>query len=239
MSTKQIDTLVIIPTYCERENISKIVPEVLDSMDTHVLVVDDDSPDGTGQLADEMAAEDKRLHVLHRKNLPRGLGCAYRDGFARAMAMGARFVLQMDADFSHDPSDVPRLRAAANDADLVIGSRYVPGGGAPDWTMTRRIMSQGGSFYARTVLGVDIRDLTGGFKCWRADALDRCHPENTGSKGFSFQIEMNFRACRTGLRVREVPIRFMDRTRGQSKMSAKIFLEGLVAVWRIRLGGLD
>ncbi len=236
MSNTDIDTIVVIPTYCERENISLIIEAVLVSPDVHVMVVDDESPDGTGQLVDDMSEKNPRISVIHRKDAPRGLGCAYRDGFEKAIEMGARFIIQMDADFSHDPSDIVRLRSAAEKADLVIGSRYVPGGSTPGWSMTRRFISTCGSFYARKVLGMGVRDLTGGFKCWRADALMRCNPQNAHSKGFAFQIEMNFRAAKAGLRIEEIPIRFVDRTRGESKMSAKIFMEGMVAVWKIRLG---
>lgn len=230
----QPDTLVIIPTYCERENLGRIVPAVLAALDADVLVVDDESPDGTGGLADELAAAEPRVSALHRRDRPRGLGAAYREAFAEALRRKYPFIVQMDADFSHDPGSLPSLRAAADDADLVIGSRYVPGGGAPDWTWSRRLISQGGSLYSRLVLGLPIRDVTGGFKCWRAAALVRVRPETAAARGFAFQIEMNHRAVRAGLRVREVPIQFMDRTRGESKMSARIFAEGLLAVWRIR-----
>lgn len=236
MNKSKPDTLVVMPTYCERENIANIIPVVLDTMDVHILVVDDESPDGTGDLADDMAEKDQRVSVLHRRGAPRGLGCAYKDGFEKALDMGARFIVQMDADFSHDPAELARLRAAAESADLVIGSRYVPGGSTPGWSLPRRIISAGGSLYARTVLGLRVRDLTGGFKCWRAGALRRCDPRKAQSKGFAFQIEMNFRASRAGLRIQEVPIRFVDRTRGESKMSARIFIEGLVTVWKIRMG---
>ncbi len=227
-------TVVIIPTYCEGDNIARIVPAVLEALDCDVLVVDDESPDGTGQLADELAAADGRVAVLHRTGRPRGLGCAYRDGFALALARGCSFVIQMDADFSHDPAHLPALREAAEDADLVIGSRYVPGGGAPDWTPIRRLVSRGGSLYSRLILGLPVRDVTGGFKCWRSDALRAVDPSTASARGFAFQIEMNHRAVRAGLRVVEVPILFCDRERGKSKMSARIFVEGLFAVWRIR-----
>jgi dolichol-phosphate mannosyltransferase len=226
--------LVVIPTYCERDNLEALVREVLASIEADVLVVDDDSPDGTGQLADQLAAATDRVSVLHRRGAPRGLGCAYRDGFARALAAGHEFVVQMDADGSHNPAYLPELLAAAARADLVIGSRYVPGGAAPDWTWTRRLISQGGSTYARWLLGLGVADVTGGFKCWRAEALRAVDPASAAARGFAFQIEMNHRAVRSGLRVIEVPIRFRDRQRGRSKMSPGIFVEGLLAVWRIR-----
>jgi dolichol-phosphate mannosyltransferase len=231
------DALIIVPTYCERENLEPIAGAALAALDSHLLVVDDASPDGTGRLADALAAADGRIHVLHRHGSDRGLGCAYRDAFAWALARDYRYLLQLDADFSHPPADLPRLRAAAAAADLVIGSRYVSGGTTPDWPWQRRLISRGGSLYARTVLGLGIRDVTGGFKCWRAEALRRLQPERTSARGFAFQIEMNHRALAAGLRVVEVPIAFRDRTRGRSKMSARIFAEGLAAVWRIRLAG--
>ena len=228
------DSLVVLPTYCERENIERIVPAVLQAFECDLLVVDDNSPDGTGQLADQLAADDSRVSVLHRRGRDRGLGCAYRDGFAHALQQGYAHVIQMDADFSHDPGMLPELRRACEQADLAIGSRYVPGGSAPDWSWIRRFISQGGSLYARTVLGLSIRDLTGGFKCWRAEALETVEPATAAAAGFAFQIEMNHRAVRRGLRVVEVPIQFADRVRGDSKMSTRILVEGLLAVWRIR-----
>lgn len=237
MGEPRNDTLVIVPTFCERENLGRIVPAVLGALDADVLVVDDESPDGTGELADALAADEPRVSVLHRRDRPRGLGEAYRDAFREALGRGYAFIIQMDADFSHDPGSLSGLRAAAAQADLVIGSRYVPGGGAPDWTWSRRLISQGGSLYARLVLGLPIRDVTGGFKCWRAEALARVRPATAAARGFAFQIEMNHRAVRAGLRVVEVPIQFLDRTRGESKMSVRIFAEGLVSVWRIRFKG--
>jgi dolichol-phosphate mannosyltransferase len=197
-----------------------------------VLVIDDNSPDGTGELADRLAAELDFVSVLHRER-KEGLGPAYLAGFRRALADGADYVLEVDCDFSHDPADVPRLIAACDEgADLALGSRYVPGGGTENWGIARRIVSWGGSFYARTMLGVPIRDLTGGFKCFRRVVLETVDLDAIESKGYAFQIETTYRALRKGFRVVEVPIRFVDRTEGQSKMSRAIFLE---AVWKVPL----
>jgi dolichol-phosphate mannosyltransferase len=197
-----------------------------------VLVIDDNSPDGTGELADRLAAELDFVSVLHRER-KEGLGPAYLAGFRRALADGADYVLEVDCDFSHDPADVPRLIAACEEgADLALGSRYVPGGGTENWGIARRIVSWGGSFYARTMLGVPIRDLTGGFKCFRRVVIETVDLDAIESKGYAFQIETTYRALRKGFRVVEVPIRFVDRTEGQSKMSRAIFLE---AVWKVPL----
>ena len=231
---KRSDTLVVIPTYNEAENIAAVVPAVLDALPCEVLVVDDDSPDGTGGLAVRLAENQPRVHVLGRKGKPKGLGPSYVDGFGYALDAGFAFVVQMDADFSHEPAALPGLRKAAESADLVIGSRWVPGGQASGWKLPRRMISRGGSWYARTVLGLRVRDVTSGFKCWRVAALENMNLASIRSVGFAFQIEMNYRAHRRGLRIVEVPIRFSDRTRGVSKMSMKIFLEGLAGVWRIR-----
>jgi len=231
---KRPDTLVVIPTYNEAENIAVILPAVLDALPCEVLVVDDDSPDGTGGLAVRLAENEPRVHVLGRKGRPKGLGPSYVDGFLYALDAGFAFVVQMDADFSHEPAALPGLLKAAESADLVIGSRWVKGGQASGWKLPRRMISRGGSWYARTVLGLRVRDVTSGFKCWRAGALEQMNLATIRSVGFAFQIEMDYRAHRSGLRIVEVPIRFSDRTRGVSKMSMKIFLEGLAGVWRIR-----
>jgi dolichol-phosphate mannosyltransferase len=228
------ETLVVIPTYNEAENIADILPAVLAALPCEVLVVDDDSPDGTAAQAQRMAESDARIHVICRKDRPRGLGPAYVDGFKFALDAGCQFIVQMDADFSHQPAALPVLRNAADYADLVIGSRWVPGGEASGWKLPRRMISKGGSWYARTVLGLPVQDVTSGFKCWRADALKSIQLDTIVSVGFAFQIEMNHRAHQSGLRIQEVPIRFSDRTRGASKMSMRIFLEGLASVWRIR-----
>jgi dolichol-phosphate mannosyltransferase len=228
------DTLVVIPTYNEAENVAAILSAVLGALPCEVLVVDDDSPDDTAGFALRFSENEPRIHVLSRRGKPRGLGPAYLDGFAFALDAGFSYIVQMDADFSHEPAALPGLRAAAQDADLAIGSRWVPGGQAGGWKLPRRMISRAGSWYARTALGLRIRDVTSGFKCWRAGALRGIDLATIRSVGFAFQIEMNYRAHRFGLRIVEVPIRFSDRTRGVSKMSMKIFLEGLAGVWRIR-----
>ena len=194
----------------------------------------DSSPDGTGEIADRLAAELDSVEVLHREEKD-GLGRAYAAGFERALAAGAELVMQMDVDFSHDPDHIPALIAAARDADLVIGSRYVAGGGVTDWGLTRRALSRGGSWYARTVLGVDVKDLTGGFKCFRRELLERLTLSGFQTAGFGFQVEVTYRALRTGASVREVPILFRDRQIGDSKMSSRIVVEALWKVLRLRL----
>lgn len=199
--------------------------------DDRVLVIDDNSPDGTGELADRLAAELEAVEVLHRPRKD-GLGPAYLAGFRRALELGAELVVEIDCDFSHDPADVPRLLAAAGDADLVLGSRYVPGGSVENWGAVRRAISAGGSLYARLLLGVPVRDLTGGFKCYRRAVLETIDLDAIRSRGYAFQIETTYRALRRGFRVCEVPIRFVDREIGGSKMSRSIVLE---AVWKVPL----
>jgi len=199
-----------------------------------VLIVDDSSPDGTGEIADRLAAELDSVEVLHREEKD-GLGRAYAAGFERALAAGAELVMQMDVDFSHDPDHIPALVAAARHADLVIGSRYVAGGGVTDWGLTRRLLSRGGSWYARTVLGVDVKDLTGGFKCFRRELLERLTLNGFQTAGYGFQVEVTYRALRAGARVREVPILFRDRQIGDSKMSSRIVVEALWKTLRLRL----
>jgi dolichol-phosphate mannosyltransferase len=222
---------VCLPTYNERGNLEPML-RALAPLGVRVLVIDDNSPDGTGELADRLAEELDFVSVLHRAQ-KEGLGPAYLAGFQRALADGADYVLEVDCDFSHDPADVPRLIAACDDgADLALGSRYVAGGGTENWGIARRIVSWGGSFYARAMLGVSIRDLTGGFKCFRRVVLETVDLDAIESKGYAFQIETTYRALRKGFRVVEVPIRFVDRTEGQSKMSRAIFLE---AVWKVPL----
>jgi dolichol-phosphate mannosyltransferase len=222
---------VCLPTYNERGNLEPML-RALAPLGVRVLVIDDNSPDGTGELADRLAAELDFVSVLHRAQ-KEGLGPAYLAGFQQALADGADYVLEVDCDFSHDPADIPRLIAACDDgADLALGSRYVPGGGTENWGIARRIVSWGGSFYARAMLGVSIRDLTGGFKCFRRVVLETVDLDAIESKGYAFQIETTYRAVRKGFRVVEVPIRFVDRTEGQSKMSRAIFLE---AVWKVPL----
>lgn len=226
--------LVCLPTYNERENLGPMVEAlagVLDLAQDRVLVIDDNSPDGTGELADRLAAERPWVEVLHRER-KEGLGPAYLAGFRRALATEARLVVEIDCDFSHDPADVPRLIAACEDgdADLALGSRYVPGGGTVNWGLVRRAISAGGSFYARTLLGVRIRDLTGGFKCFRREVLEAIDLDAVSARGYAFQIELTYRALQQGFRVTEVPITFVDRVVGGSKMSRTIVLE---AVWKV------
>jgi dolichol-phosphate mannosyltransferase len=229
--------IVVLPTYNEAGNLRAVVAaihEAVPSLD--VLVVDDRSPDGTGELADQLAAADARVTVLHREG-KRGLGPAYVAGFREALARGYDLVVQMDADCSHDPRYLPAMLALARDADVVIGSRNVEGGGTVNWGVGRQLLSQGGSLYARTVLGMPVRDMTAGFKCWRRAALEAVGLESVGTTGYAFQVEMSHRAYRRGLRLVETPIVFVDRRVGQSKMSRGIVLEALVRVWAMRLRG--
>jgi dolichol-phosphate mannosyltransferase len=233
------NTWLVVPTYNEADNLEpfvrRVLPELARAAGEHkVLIVDDSSPDGTGAIADRLAAELDAVEVLHRAEKD-GLGRAYAAGFERALADGAELIVQMDVDFSHDPRHIPALIAGAADADLVIGSRYVDGGGVADWGLARRLLSRGGSWYARTVLGVPVRDLTGGFKCFRRDLLESLEPSTFKTAGFGFQVEVTYRALRAGARVREVPIRFRDRQAGTSKMSSKIVLEALWGVPALRL----
>ena len=219
---------VCLPTYNERENLEPMVRALADK-DVRVLVIDDNSPDGTGEIADRLAAELPFVDVLHRAQ-KEGLGPAYLAGFQRALAAGAEFVLEMDCDFSHSPDDVPRLLAAAADADLVIGSRYVRGGSIGNWGALRRFVSAGGSLYARVLLGAPVHDLTGGFKCYRRRVLEAIDLDSISSKGYAFQIETTYRALRSGFRVKEIPIHFVDREQGGSKMSRGIVAE---AIWKV------
>jgi dolichol-phosphate mannosyltransferase len=224
---------VCLPTYNERENLVPMV-QALRKHGVRVLVIDDASPDGTGELADRLAAELDYVDVLHRPK-KEGLGPAYLDGFRRALAAGAELILEMDCDFSHDPDDVPRLIAATDGADLVLGSRYVPGGATVNWGLVRRAVSAGGSLYARLLLDVPIRDLTGGFKCYRREVLEAIDLASVSSRGYAFQIETTYRALRAGFRVVEVPITFVDREVGGSKMSRSIVFEGFWKVPVLRL----
>jgi dolichol-phosphate mannosyltransferase len=228
---------VCLPTYNERENLEAML-RALEPLGVNVLVIDDNSPDGTGEIADRLAGELDFVSVLHREQ-KEGLGPAYIAGFRRALADGAELILELDCDFSHDPADVPRLIAACESgADLALGSRYVAGGGTENWGLGRRVVSWGGSFYARLLLGVGIHDLTGGFKCYRRHVLEAIDLDAIGSKGYAFQIEMTYRALRKGFRVVEIPIRFAERTAGRSKMSRSIVLEGIVNVPLLRLAAL-
>jgi dolichol-phosphate mannosyltransferase len=223
---------LILPTYNEAENIGPIVWAARANLrdGDRILIVDDNSPDGTGQIADELAASVTGVEVLHRPE-KQGLGRAYLAGFAHALDGGAELILEMDSDFSHDPSDLPRLiEAAEADADLVLGSRYVAGGSVTDWGRMRRLVSRGGSWYARVVLGVKVRDLTGGFKCFRRSVLEALDLASVHADGYGFQIELTYRTIKAGFRVVEIPITFRDRRVGQSKMTARIALE---AVWKV------
>jgi len=238
-ATAPRNTWLIVPTYNEAENLEPFVRQVLPQLasatgEHRVLIVDDSSPDGTGEIADRLAAELDAVEVLHRAEKD-GLGRAYAAGFERALAEGAELVMQMDVDFSHDPKHIPALIAAADNADLVIGSRYVAGGGVTDWGLARRLLSRGGSWYARTVLRVPVKDLTGGFKCFRRELLEGLAPRSFHTAGFGFQVETTYRAVRAGARVHEVPIRFRDRQAGTSKMSSRIVVEALWRVLALRL----
>ena len=233
--------VVCLPTYNERDNLepmARALGEVLDTTRDRVLVLDDDSPDGTGELADRLAAELPWLEVLHRP-AKSGLGPAYVAGFRHALAEGADLVLEVDCDFSHDPRDVPRLIAACEGgADLALGSRWVRGGGTVNWGLGRRVVSRGGSLYARLVLGVGIRDLTGGFKCFRRQVLETIDLDAIAARGYGFQIEGTYRALRSGFRVVELPITFVDRRVGESKMSTSIVFEAMRQVPLLRARAL-
>jgi dolichol-phosphate mannosyltransferase len=225
------DVWVILPTYNEAENLERIVGAVLEHLpeSRRVLIVDDNSPDGTGEIADRLAAADESVTVLHRQ-LKEGLGPAYLAGFRVALDGGAERIIEMDADFSHDPGFLPRLIQATERADLVIGSRYVPGGGITEWGPMRRFISRGGSAYARAALGLPIKDLTGGFKCFRRIVLETIDLDTIEARGYAFQVETTYRAIKAGFRVVEVPIVFKDRADGTSKMSKAIVAE---AMWRV------
>jgi dolichol-phosphate mannosyltransferase len=226
--------VVVLPTYNEAENLPGIAEAILAaSPDLDLLVVDDGSPDGTGRLADALASQHERVRVLHRTRKD-GLGKAYIAGFAEALARGYRYVLQMDADFSHDPAYLPELLARVRRTPLVLGSRYVAGGGTKNWGLGRRLLSRGGSLYARTLLGLGVRDLTGGFKAWQREALEAIGLDDVRSTGYAFQIELTLRAVRRGFAVEELPIVFVDRRVGKSKMSRAIVLEALWRVWALR-----
>jgi dolichol-phosphate mannosyltransferase len=229
--------LVCLPTYDERENLAPMIEAILAAVpQVDVLVIDDNSPDGTGQLADDIAAREPRVKVLHRAG-KEGLGRAYLAGFAWALARDYGLVLEMDCDFSHDPKYLTGMLAAAGEADLVLGSRYVKGGGTVDWGLLRKLISRGGSLYARTILGLTVRDLTGGFKCFRREVLEGIDLPTVECTGYAFQIELTYRAARRGFRIVELPIVFADRRVGHSKMSRRIVLEAIRKVWSIRLSG--
>ena len=227
--------VVVLPTYNEAENLPGIVPAILQaSPELDVLVVDDNSPDGTGKLADDLArAHPGRVSVMHRAR-KEGLGPAYLAGFAHALSLGYGRVCQMDADFSHDPKRLPAVIAASREGDVGLGSRYVPGGGTVNWGLGRRLLSRGGSLYGRTILGLHLRDLTGAFRCYRREVLEALDLGSMTSTGYAFQIELIYRVIRRGFRVVEVPIIFADRFAGKSKMSSAIIREAVWKVWQIR-----
>ncbi len=230
-------TCVVIPTYDERANVEKMARAVLglgiDGLG--VLFVDDNSPDGTGALLDALSKEDARVKVLHRER-KEGLGRAYVAGFRAALEQGAARIVQMDCDFSHDPKDVARL--LAEDADLVIGSRYVPGGATPGWPFKRRLVSRAGGGFIRIVTGMPLRDPTGGFKCWKAETLKKIDFETVASKGYSFQLEMNHRTWKAGCSIQEIPIVFTDRAAGYSKITPGIAVESVKVALKLRVGAL-
>ena len=226
--------LVCVPTYDERENVEPITRAILEATpDVDVLVIDDSSPDGTGEIADAIAAREPRVKVLHRPG-KEGLGKAYLAGFSWALARGYALVLEMDADFSHNPRYLPEMLERARRAELVLGSRNVRGGGTVNWGIGRKLLSRGGSLYARTILGLPVRDLTGGFKCFHREVLEAIDLESVQCSGYAFQIELTYRAIKKGFRVIELPIVFEDRRVGRSKMSRRIVLEAIAKVWSIR-----
>jgi dolichol-phosphate mannosyltransferase len=228
--------LIIVPTYNERENVAAVASSFLMPVeDSELLFVDDNSPDGTGDLADELAAADPRVHVIHREG-KLGLGTAYLDGFRWALDRYYDYIIEMDADFSHDPRYLPEMIRLAEEADMVVGSRYVDGGGTVNWGLARKLISRAGGLYARTVLGVGVNDLTSGFVCYRRQTLERIDLDAIDSNGYSFQIEMKYRVIKAGMSIVETPIVFEDRRVGQSKMSADIFVEAMWMVWKLRMG---
>ena len=228
-------TLVIIPTYNEIENVGNIVPRVVEQgPDIDVLVVDDSSPDGTGELADRLASDDPRIHVLHREN-KEGLGRAYLAGFKWALERDYQYIFEMDADFSHDPKFIPGFLRAVEDADLVIGSRYKDGVNVINWPMSRLLLSKGANLYSHWITGLALTDSTGGFKCFRRRVLEAIDLEAVHSNGYAFQIEVSFRAWKKGFRLVEIPIVFVDRVEGHSKLSKKIIREAVWMVWFLRL----
>lgn len=225
--------LICMPTYNERENIEQIVPAVLEAAPVDLLIIDDSSPDGTGELVTEMAQTEPRLQLLSRAG-KEGLGPAYLAGFAWGLERGYQRLVEMDADFSHPPRFLPDMLATLEEADVAVGSRWVPGGGVENWSLLRKMISRGGSLYARTILGVGVRDLTAGFVGWRAEVLKSLDLSTVAAKGYVFQIEMKYRALKAGYRVQEFPIQFPDRVAGESKMSSGIVLEAMVSVLGLR-----
>ena len=233
--TVTAEALVCLPTYNERENLASLIDEILNTAPVDVLVIDDNSPDGTGRVADLIAAKEPRVNVLHRPG-KLGLGTAYIDAFRWGLARGYRLLFEMDADFSHQPRYLPELLRAADRADLVLGSRYIDGGGTENWGVVRRALSRGGSIYARSILHVPFRDLTGGFKLFRREVLEAIDLDTITTTGYAFQIELTYRAWKKGFRIKEVPIVFYERVSGRSKMSPAIVAEAVAKVWSIRFG---
>lgn len=228
-------TLVIIPTYNESENIERIVPEILDKdQSIDVLIVDDSSPDGTGELADKMAEKNSKIFVIHREKKS-GLGTAYKAGFRYAIENGYDYIFEMDADFSHDPKCIPSFLEAIKEADLVLGSRYISGVNVINWPMSRLLLSYYANVYTRLVTGLPVKDATGGFKCFRRKVLESVDLDKVKSEGYSFQIEVSLRAWKKGFKIKEIPIVFEDRREGRSKMSKKIVREAVWMVWKLRL----
>ncbi len=235
---RYLKAFVVIPTYNERDNIERIVLEILvQDNDIDVLIVDDNSPDGTGDIIDKQAVGNPRIHVIHRAG-KLGLGSAYREGFAYALAKGADYIFEMDADFSHDPSMLPVFLEKIKDLDVVIGSRYLNGVSVVNWPIRRLILSYCANVYTRIITGLKISDCTGGFKCFRRIVLESINLDRIKSDGYSFQIEMNYRCVEKGFRVGEIPIIFIDRHAGTSKMSMKIVREAIIIVWKLKLGSL-
>lgn len=230
------EAVVLMPTYNERENLPSIVDEVLRTAPVDMLVIDDNSPDGTGSVADALAEEEPRVKVMHRA-VKEGLGRAYIAGFRWALDAGYKYIFEMDADFSHQPRYLPEFLREIKHYDLVLGSRYVKNGGVSNWSLLRQLISRGGSLYARSILGLRVRDLTGGFKCFRREVLEAIDLDSIDSTGYSFQIEMTYRTVNKGFQIKEIPIIFFERNAGKSKMSHKIFLEAIGMVWKLRLSG--
>jgi len=230
--------VIVIPTYNESDNLQRLVDQVLQQDPSlHLMIVDDNSPDGTGKLADRISANNQRVSVMHRPS-KMGLGSAYRDGFKRAMELGADFLIEMDADFSHDPSILPLFLEKIKTHDLVIGSRYLNGISVVNWPLRRLMLSYGANWYTRLITGLTIMDCTSGFKCFRRSLIEQIDLDQVRSDGYSFQIEMNFKSAELGARICEVPIIFIDRRAGQSKMSKKIVREAVLMVWKLKLGSL-
>jgi dolichol-phosphate mannosyltransferase len=236
--TKNKKTLIILPTYNEKENLAQIIARIFETLPlAHVLVIDDNSPDGTGKIADDLSRQNPAVAVIHRKK-KEGLGRAYLEGFRYALDSGYEYVFEMDADFSHNPVHLPEMITAADDADLVIGSRYITGVNVINWPMSRLLLSYFANLYARLITGMPIRDATGGFKCFRRRVLEKLNLKKISSSGYSFQIEVNYICWKKGFKMKEIPIVFVERKYGQSKMSTGIIREALFLLWKLRLKSL-